>query len=104
MPLVDNGELHQQDEGGNNVVEVILAVVEIGERRVVQLRVPTIGGGRIAGASVEEGHLALEQLHPHHGKYVVDHLEKGVCVWRGLQGVSTVNVCSWRSVQSKSCV
>lgn len=76
VPLVDNGELHQQDEGGNNVVEVVLAVVELGEGRVVQPRVPTVGGGRVTGASVEEGHLALEQLHPHHGKYVVDHLEK----------------------------
>lgn len=78
MPLVDDGELHQQDEGGNNVVEVVLAVVELGEGRVVQPRVPAVGGGWVAGASVEEGHLALEQLHPHHGEYVVDHLEKDV--------------------------
>lgn len=35
MPLVDDCELHQQDEGGNNVVEVVLAVVELGEGRVV---------------------------------------------------------------------
>lgn len=77
VPLVDHRELHQQDEGGRHVVEVVLAVVELGEGRVVQPRVPAVGGGRVTRARVEEGHLALEQLHPHHGKDVVDHLEGG---------------------------
>lgn len=77
MPLVDDSKLHQQDEGGHDIVEIVLAVVELGKCRVVQPRVSTVEGGRVAGARVEEGHLALEQLHPHHGKYVVDHLEKG---------------------------
>lgn len=86
MPLVDDGQLHQQDEGGDNVVEVVLAVVELGEGCVVQPRVPAEGGSWVTGASAEEGHPALEQLHPHHGEYVVDHLVKDVCVVRAQRG------------------
>lgn len=100
MPLVDDSELHQQDEGGHNIVEVVLAVVELGKGRVVQPRVPAVEGGRVAGAPVEEGHLALEQLHPHHGKYVVDHLEKG-----GYSELAeSTSSSSWRSVQLQPCV
>lgn len=77
VPLVDHGELHQQDEGGQNVVEVVLAVVELSKGGSVEEKVPTEEPGGLLRASSKELDLPSKQLHPHHGKGVVHHLEKG---------------------------
>jgi len=76
VPLVDHGELQQQDEGRHHVVEVVLAVVELSEGRSLQQRVPAVRPRRIDGDVLEKLNLPLEQLHPHHGKDVVHHLRK----------------------------
>lgn len=72
MPLVDHGELHQQDERGNHVVEVIFAVAKISEGRSSQQRVTTVYPPRVIG--VIKLHLSLEQLHPDHGEDIIHHL------------------------------
>lgn len=36
VPLVDNSELQQQDEGGNHIIEIIFAVVELCKRAPFQ--------------------------------------------------------------------
>lgn len=77
MPLVDHSELHQQDEGGNHVVEVVLAVVERGEGGVLQQRVSTERFSRVTRVRLEKLNLPFEELHPHHGEDVVDHLRGG---------------------------
>lgn len=76
VPLVDHGELHQQDEGGHHVVEVVLAVVEFCEVGSFQQRVSTVRLLRVAGVLPVKLHLPFEQLHPHHGKDVVHHLRR----------------------------
>ncbi len=76
VPLVDHGELHQQDEGGHHVVEVVLAVVELCEGGSTQQRVSTVRLLRVTGVLPVNLHLTFEQLHPHHGKDVVHHLRR----------------------------
>lgn len=76
MPLVDHRELHQQDEGGHHVVEVVLAVVELCEGRSLQRRVPAVRLRRVAGVRLIKLHLPFENLHPHHGKDVIHHLRR----------------------------
>lgn len=76
VPLVDDGEFHQQDEGGQNVVEVVLAVVELSEGGSVEEKVPTEEPGRLLRTFTKILDLPFEQLHPHHGKGVVHHLEQ----------------------------
>lgn len=73
VPLVDNSELQQQDEGGGHIIEVVLAVVELRERAAFQQRVSTVSLLRVGEVSIEL-HFVFEQLHPHHGKDVIYYL------------------------------
>lgn len=89
MPLVNHRELHQQDEGGGEVVEVVLTVPVPGKGRVLQGWVPThqgIGSGEIR---VEELDFAVEGFHPDDSKHIVDHLGwhwSSVGTWSCSQG------------------
>lgn len=74
MPLVDHGKLNQQDEGGDDIIEVILAVVELCKVCSIQQRITTICLCWIGGALFIKRHLPFKELHPHHGKNVVHHL------------------------------
>lgn len=76
VPLVDHGELHQQDEGRHNIVEVVLAVAELSKGGSVEENVPTEEPAGLFRASTKVPDLSLKQLHPHHGKGVVHHLEQ----------------------------
>lgn len=94
VPLVDHGELHQQDEGGHHVVEVVLAVVELCEGRSAQQRVPAVRLRRVAGVRLVKLHLPFENLHPHHGKDVVHHLRRSQLHYQAQTFLQTHNPAS----------
>lgn len=83
MPLVDDSELQQQDEGRHHVVEVVFAVVVAGEGRAVQQDVPTEMTRGIVRIMTKIMNLPFKQLHPYHRKDIIHHLQeesKGVRV------------------------
>lgn len=74
VPLVDNCELQESDEGRSEVIEIVLAVAVVGELRVLQSRVPTYqgtGGGEIGAQEMD---FAMEHLHPDDGEHIIYHL------------------------------
>lgn len=75
MPLVDNSELQQQDERRHNVVEVVFAVVVASEGRAVQQDIATELMCRINRVTTEILNLPFKELHPHHSKDIIHHLQ-----------------------------
>lgn len=73
MPLVDNGEFKEHDEGVDDVVEVVVAVVVPPEVRVLQLLVSTVQLRIFAVARKFDQ--ALKCFHSNDGKYVIKHLQ-----------------------------
>ena len=76
MPLVDHGQLQQQDKGLEDGVEVVAAVTQAIKCGVLQKRVatPQVLRGCEALIVTMVTYLPLEQLHADDGKEVVEHL------------------------------
>lgn len=74
MPLVDHGELHEDDEGRGKVVEVVLAVPPTGKQGILESWIPTFQGVRSIGVGWEVLDFAVEQLHANDSKHTIHNL------------------------------
>lgn len=73
MPLVDDGEFKEHNEGMYDVVEVIVAVVVPPEVRVLQLIISTVQLRIFTIA--RKRHQVLKSFHSNDGKHVVKYLQ-----------------------------
>lgn len=73
MPLVDNCEFKEHDEGVDDVVEVVVAVVVCPEVTVLQLLISTVQLRAFVVPRICDQ--PLKCLHSNDGKYVIKHLQ-----------------------------
>lgn len=78
MPLVDNSEFKEHNEGVDDVVEVVVAVMVPPEVRVLQLLISTVKFRTFTIARKFDQ--SLKRLHSNDGKYVIKHLQTN---WKG---------------------